>query len=141
MDPLPVDVDRILREARRIAVVGISARPERDSHRVAAYLQAAGYDIVPVNPLCVRVLGLCCCVSLRDAPGPIDVVDVFRRPELIEPVVDDAIAIGARVLWLQDGVVNEAAAARARAAGLRVVMDRCMMRDHATLAAGAPPDE
>ncbi len=139
MDAPPPEVGHILREARRIAVVGLSPRPERDSHRVAAYLQAAGYEIVPVNPLCARVLGLCCWPSLRDAPGPIDVVDVFRRSELIEPVVDDALAIGARALWLQDGVVNEAAASRARVAGLLVVMNRCMMRDHARLLARPLP--
>jgi predicted CoA-binding protein len=123
---------RILREYRRVAVVGISDRPERDSHRVAAYLQRAGYAIVPVNPNVGEVLGLRCWPSLEDAPGPIEVVDVFRRSELVEPVVDDAIAIGARAVWMQDGVVNPAAAARAQAAGLLVVMDRCMLRDHAS---------
>ena len=122
---------RILREFRRVAVVGISARPERDSHRVAAYLQRAGYTIVPVNPHVDTVLGLRCWPSLEAAPGPIDVVDVFRRSELVDPVVDGAIAIGAKAVWMQDGVVNEAAAARARVAGLLVVMDRCMLRDHA----------
>jgi hypothetical protein len=123
---------RILREFRRVAVVGISDRPERDSHRVAAYLQRAGYTIVPVNPLVARVLGLPCWPSLREAPLPIEVVDVFRRSELVPQVVDDAIAIGARAIWMQDGVVHEDAAARARAAGLLVVMDRCMLRDHAS---------
>lgn len=123
--------DRILREFRRVAVVGISPRPERDSHRVAAYLLAAGWDVVPVNPLVDAVLGRRCWPSLAQLPAPVDVVDVFRRPELVEPVVEEAIAMGARALWLQDGVVHEAAATRARAAGLLVVMDRCMMRDHA----------
>jgi predicted CoA-binding protein len=123
---------RILRECRRVAVVGISDRPERDSHRVAAYLQHAGYTIIPVNPNVTEVLGLRCWPSLEAAPGPIDVVDVFRRSELVEPVVDAAIAIGAKAVWMQDGVVNERAAAKARAAGLLVVMDRCMLRDHAS---------
>jgi hypothetical protein len=122
---------RILRELRHVAVVGISARPERDSHRVAAYLQHAGFTIVPVNPLVDHVLGMRCWPSLREAPGPIEVVDIFRRSELVAPVVADAIAIGVRAIWMQDGVVHEDAAARARAAGLLVVMDRCMMRDHA----------
>jgi predicted CoA-binding protein len=123
---------RILRDFRRIAVVGISDRPERDSHRVAAYLQRVGYTIVPVNPNVTTVLGLRCWPSLEAAPGPIEVVDVFRRSELVEPVVDAAIAIGTKAVWMQDGVVNERAAAKARAAGLLVVMDRCMLRDHAS---------
>jgi hypothetical protein len=122
---------RILREFRRIAVVGISDRRERDSHRVAAYLEQVGYVIIPVNPNVREVLGQRCWPSLDDAPGPIEVVDVFRRSELVEPVVDAAIRVGARAVWMQDGVVNEAAAAKARAAGLLVVMDRCMLRDHA----------
>ena len=127
---------RILREYRRIAVVGISDRPERDSHRVAAYLAQAGYVIIPVNPNVREVLGERCWPSLDEAPGPIEVVDVFRRSELVEPVVDAAIRVGAKAVWMQDGVVNEAAAAKARAAGLLVVMDRCMLRDHAAGLAG-----
>ncbi|HXJ35402.1 MAG TPA: CoA-binding protein [Candidatus Eisenbacteria bacterium] len=122
---------RILRDYRRIAVVGISDRPDRDSNRVAAYLQGAGYTVIPVNPNIAHVLGGPCWPSLGEAPGPIEVVDVFRRSELVPPVVDAAIRVGARAVWMQDGVVHEAAAARARAAGLLVVMDRCMMRDHA----------
>jgi predicted CoA-binding protein len=127
---------RILRDFRRVAVVGISDRPERDSHRVAAYLQRAGYTVVPVNPNVTQVLGGRCWPSLEAAPGPIEVVDVFRRSELVGPVVDAAIAIGAKAVWMQDGVVNETAAAKARAAGLLVVMDRCMLRDHAAGLAG-----
>jgi len=127
---------RILRDYRRIAVVGISDRPDRDSHRVAAYLAQAGYVIIPVNPNVTQVLGERCWPSLDDAPGPIEVVDVFRRSELVEPVVDAAIRVGAKAVWMQDGVVNETAAAKARAAGLLVVMDRCMLRDHAAGLAG-----
>ena len=127
---------RILREFRRIAVVGISDRPERDSHRVAAYLQRAGYTIIPVNPNVAHVLGEQCWPSLDDAPGPIEVVDVFRRSELVEPVVAAAIRVGAKAVWMQDGVVNEDAAEKARAAGLLVVMNRCMLRDHAAGLAG-----
>jgi len=127
---------RILRDYRRIAVVGISDRPSRDSYRVAAYLAQAGYVIIPVNPNVTQVLGARCWASLDDAPKPIEVVDVFRRSELVEPVVDAAIRIGAKAVWMQDGVVNEAAAAKARAAGLLVVMDRCMLRDHAAGLAG-----
>jgi uncharacterized protein len=127
---------RILRDYRRIAVVGISDRPDRDSHRVAAYLAQAGYVIIPVNPNVTEVLGERCWPSLDDAPGPIEVVDVFRRSELVEPVVDAAIRVGAKAVWMQDGVVNETAAAKARGAGLLVVMDRCMLRDHAAGLAG-----
>jgi predicted CoA-binding protein len=127
---------RILRELRRVAVVGISDRPERDSHRVAAYLQRAGYTIIPVNPNVDEVLGLRCWPDLELAPKPIEVVDVFRRSELVPPVVEAAIRVGARAVWMQDGVVHEEAAARARAAGLLVVMDRCMLRDHAAGLAG-----
>jgi len=122
---------RILREFRRVAVVGISERPDRDSYRVAAYLQHVGYTIIPVNPRVEEVLGQRCWPSLDAAPGPIEVVDVFRRAELVDPIVDDAIRVGAKAVWMQDGVVNDGAAARARAAGLLVVMDRCMLRDHA----------
>jgi len=127
---------RILREYRRIAVVGISDRPERDSYRVAAYLAQAGYVIIPVNPNVTQVLGERCWPTLDDVPTPIEVVDVFRRSELVEPVVDAAIRVGAKAVWMQDGVVNETAAATARAAGLLVVMDRCMLRDHAAGLAG-----
>lgn len=122
---------RILREFRRIAVVGISDRPARDSHRVATYLQQVGYTIVPVNPGLREVLGVPCWPDLERAPKPIEVVDVFRRSELVPPIVDAAIRVGAKAVWMQDGVVHEAAAAKARAAGLLVVMDRCMYRDHA----------
>jgi predicted CoA-binding protein len=127
---------RILRDYRRVAVVGISDRPSRDSYRVAAYLAQAGYTIIPVNPNVTQVLGERCWPTLDDAPKPIEVVDVFRRSELVEPVVDAAIRVGAKAVWMQDGVVNEAAAAKARAAGLLVVMDRCMLRDHAAGLAG-----
>ena len=127
---------RILRDYRHIAVVGISDRPSRDSYRVAAYLAQAGYVIIPVNPNVTQVLGERCWPTLDDAPKPIEVVDVFRRSELVEPVVDAAIRVGAKAVWMQDGVVNEAAAAKARAAGLLVVMDRCMLRDHAAGLAG-----
>lgn len=126
----PSTAGHVLRTFRRIAVVGISPRPERDSHEVARYLQSHGYTIVPVNPVVDEVLGERCWPSLEEAPGPIEVVDVFRRSELAGEVVDSAIAIGAKAVWLQDGVIDEAAAQRATDAGLLVVMDRCMLRDH-----------
>jgi len=123
--------DRILISARTIAVVGLSPDPRRPSHGVARYLQRAGYRIIPVNPNVDAVLGERAYPSLRQIPQSVDVVDVFRRSEFVGPIVDDAIAIKARAVWLQDGVVDEAAAERARAAGLDVVMDDCMMRRHA----------
>src|SRR5262249_34633618 len=120
----------ILVRFRRVAVVGISDRPERPSHRVAAYLRRVGYTVLPVNPRLELVLDVPCFPHLVAVPPPVEVVDVFRRSELAGAVVDEAIAGGARAVWMQDGVVDAAAAARARAAGLLVVMDRCMMRDH-----------
>jgi len=128
---LPDVADRILASARTIAVVGLSPDPRRPSHGVARYLQRAGYRIVPVNPMVAEVLGERAYPTLRDLPQPVDVVDVFRRSEFVGPIVDDAIAIKAGAVWLQDGVIDQAAASRARAAGLDVVMDDCMMRRHA----------
>ena len=124
-------VEKILASARTIAVVGLSPDPRRPSHGVARYLQRAGYRIIPVNPNVEEVLGERAYPGLRQVPQPVDVVDVFRRSEFVGPIVEDAIAITARAIWLQDGVVDEEAAARARAAGLDVVMDDCMMRRHA----------
>ena len=123
--------ERILDRARTIAVVGLSPDPRRPSHGVARYLQRAGYRIIPVNPNADAVLGEKSYGSLRELPEPVDVVDVFRRSEFVGPIVDDVIAIKAGAVWLQDGVIDEAAAERARAAGLDVVMDDCMMRRHA----------
>jgi len=123
--------EKILTSARTIAVVGLSANPRRPSHGVARYLQRAGYRIIPVNPNVAEVLGERAYPTLRDLPEPVDVVEVFRRSEFAGAIVDEAIAIGAGAVWLQDGVVDEAAAERARAAGLDVVMDDCMMRRHA----------
>jgi predicted CoA-binding protein len=124
-------VDRILRSARTIAVIGLSPDPRRPSHGVARYLQRAGYRIIPVNPNVEDVLGERSYPSLRDVPAAVDVVDVFRRSEFVGPIVEDAIAIKARAVWLQVGVIDETAARRARAAGLDVVMDDCIMRRHA----------
>jgi len=131
VQPYPDVADQILKKARTIAVVGLSPDPRRPSHGVARYLQRAGYRIIPVNPNVDQVLGERAYGSLREVSEPVDVVDVFRRSEFVGPIVDDAIAMRARALWLQDGVVDELAAQRARAAGLDVVMDDCMMRRHA----------
>ncbi|WP_068808768.1 CoA-binding protein [Thauera phenolivorans] len=124
---------RLLQETKTIAVVGLSPRPDRPSNEVATYLQRAGYRIIPVNPACEEVLGEKCYPSLREIPVPIDLVDVFRRPEDVMPIVEDAITIGARALWLQLGVIAPQAAARAEEAGLKVVMDRCTKIDHRAL--------
>ncbi len=129
------DIRDILHASKTVAVVGLSDNPARDSYHVAAYLQRHGYRIIPVNPAVTEVLGERAYPSLRDVPGPVDLVDVFRRPDAVPAVVDDAIAVGAKALWLQEGVVHEQAAARARAAGMRVVMDRCVLKEHARLAA------
>lgn len=131
------EVRRILASARTVAVVGLSDKPERDSHRVAAYLQQAGYRIIPVNPNLTSVLGEKAYPNLRAIPEPVDVVDIFRKPEAVPEIVEDAIAIGARVVWMQDGIVHNAAADRARQAGLAVVMNKCMMREHRAWRAGA----
>ena len=126
-------IRNILRNSKNIAVVGLSPKPDRPSHRVAAYLMAAGYTVIPVNPGQDEILGRTCYPNLRAVPRPIDLVDIFRLPEAVLPVVEDAIAVGAKYVWMQVGIVNEAAAARAEAAGLEVVMDRCTMVDHMNL--------
>jgi predicted CoA-binding protein len=118
----------LLREAREIAVVGISAKPDRPSHEVAAYLQARGYRIIPVNPGLAEVLGERCYPSLAGYGKPVDIVDVFRNSEAVPPIVDEAIAARARCVWMQEGVSHAEAAAKAREAGLLVVEDRCIKK-------------
>ena len=127
---------RILRETRSIAVVGLSAHWYRPSYFAAKYMQDHGYRIFPVNPAYPEVLGEKCYASLSDIPEPVDMVDCFRRSSEIVPIAADAIAIGARTLWMQLGVINEQAAAMARAAGLQVVMDRCVKIEYARLFGG-----
>lgn len=130
-----MEIEGILRGSRTIAVVGLSDKPERPSYGVASYLLEKGYRIIPVNPRIKDWRGIRAYGSLREIPAgeKVDVVDIFRRSEDVPPIVDDAIAIGARAVWMQLGIVNEEAAARARAAGLGVVMDRCMKVEHARL--------
>ena len=123
----------ILRASKTIAVVGLSDDESRPSYEVAAYLQSQGYEIIPVNPRLTEALGSPCYPDLHTVPGPVDVVDVFRRSEHVVPIAQAAVEIGAKTLWLQDGVVNEEAAEIARKAGLAVVMDDCMLRRHARL--------
>lgn len=124
------DIAHILSTCRRIAVVGMSPRPDRASNGVSRYMMRSGYEIIPVNPMETEVLGLTCYPDLASVPGEIDLVNIFRRSEDVPPVVEDAIARGAKAIWMQLGIVNEAAADRARAAGLAVVMDRCLMVEH-----------
>jgi predicted CoA-binding protein len=124
-------IKRILDECRTIAVVGLSSSSWRPSHGVAAYMQRAGYRIIPVNPNETEVLGEKSYASLSELTDKIDLVDVFRRSEEAGAVVDQAIAIGAKAVWLQEGVIDEAAAQRALDAGLLVAMDRCWLKEHA----------
>lgn len=124
------DVGHILRQARTIAVVGLSPKAARPSHQVAAYLLAAGYRVIPVNPGHEQLLGLPAYPDLASVPEPVDIVDIFRRSEEVPAIVDAAIAMGAKVVWMQLGIVHEEAAGKARAAGLTVIMDRCLMVDH-----------
>lgn len=126
----------ILEKYRRVAMVGLSANPFRPSHYVAIYLLAHGYDVIPVNPREKEVLGRKAFASLREVPGPVEVVDIFRDPSAVPELVEEAIAIGAKVAWMQLGVIHEAAAERARSAGLEVVMDRCMKIEHARFFGG-----
>jgi predicted CoA-binding protein len=131
------EIRELLTAARTIAVVGISDDPERDSYMVAEFLQRQGYRIIPVNPrlvnLNIQVLGEKPYATLRDVPEKIDIVDIFRRPETVMPVIEDAIAAGAGAVWMQLSIVNEEAAARAEAAGLKVVMNRCMAVEYRRL--------
>lgn len=127
---------RILRESKVLAVVGLSADWFRPSYFAAKYMQEHGYRIIPVNPKYPEILGEKCYKSLRDIPEKVDLVDVFRKPQDVLPIAEDAIAIGAKVLWQQLGVKNEAAAARAREAGLDSVMDRCVKIEHGRLFGG-----
>ncbi len=129
---------RILTTYKKIAMVGLSADPMRPSHFAAIYMLAEGYDVVGVNPKYAggTILGRPVFASLADVPGPIEIVDVFRRPDALPGITEEAIAAGAKVLWMQLGIVNEEAAASARAAGLDVVMDRCVKIEHARFFGG-----
>lgn len=123
----------LIRDAKTIAVVGVSSRPDRPSNEVAKYLIDHGYEVYLVNPTETEIFGLPVYDSVRDLPKPVDIVDIFRRPADVPPVVDDAVAAGAKVVWMQLEIVNEAAAEVARAAGLEVVMDRCTKIEHERL--------
>jgi uncharacterized protein len=129
-DNAAATIEEILRTCRTIAVVGASSNPARPSNRVASYMKAQGYRMIPVNPNEQTILGEQVYPSLTSVPGAIDLVDVFRKAEDVLPIVEEAITKGAKALWLQEGIVNEAAAARAKEAGLLVVMDRCWMKEY-----------
>jgi len=129
------ELRQILATIKTIAVVGLSDKLDRPSHTIPAYLQEQGYRIIPVNPTISEALGEKAYASLRDVPVKVDVVEIFRRSEDVPPIVEDAIAIGAKVVWMQSGIVNEQAALRAEAAGLTVVMDTCMGDTHKLLRA------
>jgi len=125
--------EKILKTYRKVAVVGLSPKPDRPSHRVASYLKGQGYRIIPVNTYAKEILGETCYPHLSSIPEPVDVVDIFRRSEAVLPIVEDAIKIGAKAVWMQEGVINEEAASLAKEAGLLVVMDRCMLKEHRKL--------
>lgn len=124
----------MLHNARTIAVVGISGKRYRPSYGVSEYMQRAGYKIIPVNPHETSVLGEKCYPDLDSIQEPVDIVDIFRRSECVPEIVEAAIRIGAKVIWMQEGVINHEAAKRAEEAGLQVVMDRCILKDHRRLA-------
>ena len=123
-------ITELLKRSRTIAVVGLSNSPLRPSHGVSAYMQTHGYRIIPVNPNIKGSLGEKAYTSLLDVPEKIDIVDVFRRPEFVEEVVDQAINLRIPAIWMQEGVINQKAAERARQAGIFVVMDRCILKEH-----------
>ena len=123
-------IPEMLRVCRTIAVVGLSAKRYRPSYGVAEYMQRAGYRIIPVNPNVTGSLGEKAYASLLDVPEQIDIVNIFRRPEAVPEIVDEAIQLGVPAIWMQEGVVHEAAAEKARKAGILVIMDRCILKDH-----------
>ena len=123
----------ILLSAKTIASVGLSSNPEKDSYEVVSFLKDHGYRIIPVNPTATEILGEKAYPDLAAVPDKIDVVQIFRKPEDVPPVVEESIRAGAKVIWMQEGIVNEEAAARARAAGLQVVMNACMKKTHRRL--------
>ncbi len=137
-NPSEDEIKALLQHVRAIAVVGLSSRANRPSYMVASNLQRFGYRIIPVRPGVTEVLGEKAYASLREVPDRVDMVNVFRAPEHVDAIVDDCIALGVKALWLQDGVVNEPAALKARAAGIAVVMDRCAYRDYVRFFGHAP---
>ncbi len=126
-DQLAID---LLKSTKVIAVVGLSDQPDRPSHYVSQYMLANGYEIIPVNPAASTILGRPAFPDLNSIPGPVDMVNIFRRPEAVPAIVDEALAIGAKSIWMQEGVIHEQAADKARQAGVKVIMDRCLLKEH-----------
>jgi len=131
---MSAEEEKILKDNKVIAVVGLSSNPERPSYRVATYLKEKGYTIIPVNPNEKVILSETCYPDLSSIPGHVDVVDIFRKSEDCPPIAREAVKIGADVVWMQEGVVSEEAATCARDAGLKVVMDKCIKKEHEKLA-------
>lgn len=125
--------EKILNSSHVVAIVGLSPNPDRPSYIVASYLKEQGYKIIPVNPKEREILSEVCYPDLISIPKPVDVVDIFRRSEEVVPIVEEAIKIGAKAVWLQEGVINKPAAAQAKEAGMLVVMDKCMRKEHQRL--------
>jgi predicted CoA-binding protein len=132
-NPSPDEIKDLLKRVKTIAVVGLSPKPDRPSYVVARAMQRYGYRIIPVRPATAEVLGEKCYPSLADVPDKIDLVDAFRAAEHIPAIVDECITLGVPAIWIQEGIVNEAAAEKARIAGMAVVMDRCIYKDHVAL--------
>lgn len=128
----------LLKNTRTIAVVGLSPNPSRPSHGVAKAMQGYGFRVIPVHPAIAQVLGEKAYARLADVPEHIDLVDVFRSAEFVDGVVDECLALGLKAIWIQEGIVNEPAAARAQAGGMTVIMDRCIYRDYRDQCSGAP---
>ncbi len=129
----------ILQATRTVATVGVSSNEEKPSYGIFAYLKARGYNMIPVNPTASTIQGHRVYPDLNSVSEKVDVVQIFRKPEDVPPVVEQAIRIGAKVVWMQEGIVNEEAAARARNAGILVVMDKCMLKEHEAMRGGTPP--
>ena len=128
--PTTDEIAGILADAKTIAVVGLSQKEDRDSNRVARYLMGAGYEVIPVNPVHERILGLKSYGSLKDIEGKVDIVDIFRKLDAVPGIVDEAIEIGAKVVWMQENIVHNPSARKAKDAGLKVVMNKCIMKEH-----------
>ena len=128
-----MSVVKILKSFRDVAMVGVSTNPDKPSNKVFKYLTENGYNVIPVNPTINEVLGKKCYASLSAIPEKVEIVDIFRRAEDVPPIVDEAIKIGAKAIWMQEGIINDAAAEKAESAGLLVVMDKCMRKEHMRL--------
>lgn len=127
------EISSILKSSKTIAVVGLSDNPDRPSYGVSKYIQSAGYRIIPVNPAAAEILGEKSYPDLKSIPEKIDIVDIFRKPDAVPAIVEEAIAIKAKTIWMQEGVVHEGAAEAAKKAGLHVVMDKCILKEHRKL--------